>query len=81
MDNVGRAFDRAVAYGLPIPRGLGRHDNDGMFSFYAETPAGFLIEVGTGGVVVDDQWEARRYERASMWGHQPFMPAEPMTTR
>ncbi len=80
VDNVGRTFDRAVASGLPIPRGLGRHDNDGMFSFYAETPAGFLIEVGTGGVVVDEQWEARRYERASAWGHQPFVPAESLAT-
>lgn len=81
LDNVGRAFDRAVASGLPIPRGLGKHDNDGMFSLYAETPAGFQIEVGTGGVVVDERWEARRYERASAWGHQPFTPAEPEPVR
>ena len=33
-DDVGRAFDRAWGAGLGIANGLGRHDNDGMFSFY-----------------------------------------------
>ena len=37
-DDVGAAFDRAWAAGLPIPNGLGRHDNDGMFSFYVASP-------------------------------------------
>ena len=37
-DDVGAAFDRAWATDLPIPNGLGRHDNDGMFSFYVQTP-------------------------------------------
>ena len=37
-DDVGAAFDRAWATDLPIPNGLGRHDNDGMFSFYLQTP-------------------------------------------
>ncbi len=40
-DDVGAAFDRAWATDLPIPNGLGRHDNDGMFSFYVTSPAGF----------------------------------------
>ncbi len=47
-DDVGAAFDRAWATDLPIPNGLGRHDNDGMFSFYLQTPAGFQIEFGHG---------------------------------
>lgn len=71
-DDVGAAFDRAWAAGLPIPNGLGRHDNDGMFSFYLQTPAGFQIEVGHGARVVDDAWDDdRRYDRISAWGHQP----------
>jgi 2,3-dihydroxybiphenyl 1,2-dioxygenase len=72
-DDVGAAFDRAWAAELPIPNGLGRHDNDGMFSFYLQTPAGFQIEVGHGARVVDDDWDDdRRYERISAWGHQPL---------
>jgi 2,3-dihydroxybiphenyl 1,2-dioxygenase len=72
-DDVGAAFDRAWAAELPIPNGLGRHDNDGMFSFYLQTPAGFQIEVGHGAKVVTDQWdENRRYDRISSWGHQPL---------
>ena len=75
-DDVGAAFDRAWASDLPIPNGLGRHDNDGMFSFYLQTPAGFQIEVGHGAKVVTDDWDGnRRYDRISAWGHQPLRTA------
>jgi 2,3-dihydroxybiphenyl 1,2-dioxygenase len=72
-DDVGAAFDRAWAAELPIPNGLGRHDNDGMFSFYLQTPAGFQIEFGHGARVVGDDWDDdRKYDRISAWGHQPL---------
>ncbi len=72
-DDVGAAFDRAWEAELPIPNGLGRHDNDGMFSFYLQTPAGFQIEVGYGARVVGDDWDDDRlYHRISAWGHQPL---------
>jgi 2,3-dihydroxybiphenyl 1,2-dioxygenase len=72
-DDVGAAFDRAWDAELPIPNGLGRHDNDGMFSFYLQTPAGFQIELGHGARVVGDDWnDNRRYDRISAWGHQPL---------
>jgi 2,3-dihydroxybiphenyl 1,2-dioxygenase len=72
-DDVGMAFDRAWDAELPLPNGLGRHDNDGMFSFYLQTPAGFQIEVGHGARVVGDDWnDNRRYHRISAWGHQPL---------
>ena len=75
-DDVGAAFDRAWNSGLPIPNGLGRHDNDGMFSFYVASPAGFLVEVGHGAKLVTEKWdENRRYDRISLWGHQPVRPA------
>ena len=75
-DDVGRAFDRAWATELPIPNGLGRHDNDGMFSFYVQSPAGFQVEVGHGARVIDDGWDDnRRYDRISAWGHQPLRAA------
>jgi 2,3-dihydroxybiphenyl 1,2-dioxygenase len=75
-DDVGAAFDRAWATDLAIPNGLGRHDNDGMFSFYLQTPAGFQVEVGYGARVITDEWnDNHRYERISAWGHQPLRSA------
>lgn len=72
-DDVGAAFDRAWATDLPIPNGLGRHDNDGMFSFYVQSPAGFQVEVGHGARTITDDWDDdRRYDRISLWGHQPL---------
>jgi 2,3-dihydroxybiphenyl 1,2-dioxygenase len=71
-DDVGAAFDRAFAAGYPIPNGLGKHDNDKMFSFYTMTPAGFQVEVGYGAREVGPDWdENRAYDSISMWGHQP----------
>lgn len=73
-DDVGRAFDRAWNAGLTIANGLGRHDNDGMFSFYVTSPIGFQVEVGHGARLVTDDWaDNRRYDRVSVWGHQPIV--------
>ncbi len=75
-DDVGTAFDRAWATDLGIPNGLGRHDNDGMFSFYVQSPAGFQVEVGHGAKTVGDDWDGNhKYERISSWGHQPLRSA------
>jgi 2,3-dihydroxybiphenyl 1,2-dioxygenase len=75
-DDVGAAFDRVWATELAIPNGLGRHDNDGMFSFYFQTPAGFQIEVGYGARVIHDGWdENHAYDAISSWGHQPLRQA------
>ena len=75
-DDVGRAFDRAWNAGLGIANGLGRHDNDGMFSFYVVSPAGFQAEFGHGARLITDDWDDnRRYDRISAWGHQPLKPA------
>jgi biphenyl-2,3-diol 1,2-dioxygenase len=72
-DDVGAAFDRAWATDLPIPMGLGVHDNDRMFSFYVSSPAGFLVEVGHGARVVSEPWtDNRQYDRTSVWGHKPM---------
>jgi 2,3-dihydroxybiphenyl 1,2-dioxygenase len=71
-DDVGAAFDRVWATDLTIANGLGRHDNDGMFSFYVVSPAGFQVEVGHGARAISDPWkDDRRYDRISAWGHQP----------
>ena len=71
MDDVGRAFDRVWQTNLAIPNGLGRHPNDGMFSFYVASPAGFHVEVGHGAKVIIEPWKQnRRYDQRSIWGHQ-----------
>jgi 2,3-dihydroxybiphenyl 1,2-dioxygenase len=73
IDDVGAAFDRARQEGLVIANGLGKHDNDEMFSFYAVSPAGFQVEVGYGARVVTEPWDGNRlYDRISRWGHQPI---------
>lgn len=73
-DDVGLAYDRAFAAGLPLPNGLGRHDNDHMFSFYVASPAGFQVEVGHGARPIVEPWtDDRRYDRISAWGHQPVV--------
>lgn len=75
-DDVGAAFDRLWASDLRIASGLGRHDNDQMFSFYLETPAGFQVEVGHGARTISSPWtDNRRYDRISSWGHQPVVRA------
>lgn len=76
FNDVGLAYDRCLAAGVPIMMGLGHHPNDGMFSFYAVTPSGFAIEFGHGGCVVDDQsWHVRTYSQLSDWGHAPPVAA------
>ena len=72
LDDVGRALDRCVAAGATITRGLGRHPNDRMFSFYVETPSGFEVEYGWGGRAADETaWAVRSYGQMSEWGHRP----------
>jgi len=77
-DDVGRAFDRVWNAELGIASGLGRHDNDGMFSFYAISPAGFQVEIGYGARRIGPDWnDNRRYDRISIWGHQSLLGNRP----
>jgi len=72
MDDVGLAYDRALRDGVRIFQTLGKHPNDGMFSFYARTPSGFQFELGWGGKQVDDAtWTPTTYDCISEWGHHP----------
>ncbi len=71
LDDVGRALDRARKNGTPVVRGLGRHVNDSVVSFYLLTPGGFHIEYGTGGEVMD--WSAHEVANipwGTHWGHE-----------
>ena len=72
QDDVGRAHDRMLEAGVTLSMDLGKHPNDQMYSFYAKTPSGFDVEVGFGGVKVDDAtWSVRTYDHVSIWGHKP----------
>lgn len=72
MRDVGHAYDRCQDHRVPLEMSLGFHPNDEMFSFYVRTPSGFSIEVGWGGLEVDDAtWTVRSFERLSEWGHRP----------
>lgn len=70
IDAVGMAYDRAIDAGMPIFRTLGRHPNDGMFSFYTRTSGGFDIEVGSGALEVGDDWQVLHHGQMSAWGHR-----------
>ena len=71
MGDVGAAFDRVRAANLPVVMDLGQHPNDGMFSFYVQTPSGFALELGFGGYVIDiGDWQPKLFDRLSDWGHK-----------
>lgn len=67
---VGKAHDRMRAEGFAESATLGRHVNDEMTSFYVQTPAGFDLEIGYDGLVIDPaSWETTHHEQISVWGH------------
>lgn len=70
IDHVGRALERATAAGVPITATLGRHKNDRMLSFYMRSPAGFEVEIGCDGRLVDDAtWVVNHFTGGDDWGH------------
>jgi 2,3-dihydroxybiphenyl 1,2-dioxygenase len=77
LEDVGRAFDLALERRLQMST-LGVHTNDQMHSFYAQTPSGFEIEYGYGGLVVDDAtWQTTAIEQPSVWGHHQLDMSAP----
>lgn len=80
LDMVGLALDTALDRGILVKRGLGRHTNDRMISFYTQTPCGFDIEYGWGGRLVDDAtWSVAEVAGGTLWGHRP--PAQSRNTQ
>ncbi|MBO2443036.1 VOC family protein [Actinomadura nitritigenes] len=70
--DVGMAYDRCMDAGQPFEMTLGMHPNDHMFSFYVQTPSGFSVEYGWGGLLVDDAtWQVKTLDRLHSWGHRP----------
>ncbi len=69
FDDLGRLVDRAARRGVKIATPMGRHPNDKMVTVYLESPSGFEIEIGWGGVTITEGWEPTTYDRLSLWGH------------
>ena len=70
LDDVGQAYDLALGDEGRIATTLGRHTNDLMTSFYANTPSGFFVEYGWGGRSLDESWKPIEMTYGpSLWGH------------
>lgn len=70
MMDVGRCHDRMRAAKIPESATLGMHVNDEMTGFYMQTPAGFDLEVGCHGRIIDPaRWEPTAHQKVSEWGH------------
>lgn len=71
LDDVGQAYDLAQGEDGRIATTLGRHSNDFMTSFYANSPSGFFVEYGWGGRSIDPAaWTPIEMTCGpSLWGH------------
>jgi 2,3-dihydroxybiphenyl 1,2-dioxygenase len=74
LDDVGQGHDIARSEEGRLAYGLGRHTNDHMTSFYANTPSGFFVEYGWGARTVDPTtWQPHEtHDGPSLWGHERF---------
>lgn len=72
LEDVERVYERVQAAGIAIGMTLGQHSNDRIVSFYAHTPSKFMMEIGYGGLRIDDEesWEPVVHDRISEWGHE-----------
>lgn len=71
LDDVGQAYDLALQEEGMIGYTLGRHTNDFVTSFYANSPSGFMVEFGWGTRILDlDTWQPHQtFDGPSFWGH------------
>ncbi len=70
IDQLGYMIDRVNQHGIKVVTPIGKHTNDEMVSVYVESPAGFAIEYGFGGVQVDwDHYRPTESAKPSLWGH------------
>lgn len=71
LDTLGHMMDRVHQHEVKIVTNFGRHTNDRMVSIYVESPAGFAMEYGFGGVQVDwDDYTPTESAIPSTWGHR-----------
>lgn len=71
FDDVGQGYDIAQGEADRVAVTLGRHTNDLMTSFYANSPSNFMMEYGWGGQDIDPQtWQPFECDYGpSLWGH------------
>ncbi len=84
LDDLGLAYDRvqeriAAQEDMALRITLGRHATDQMVSFYVDTPSGFTVEYGWGGLEIDDSdWVVKTATLpAEVWGHK-FVAEQPL---
>ena len=71
IDDVGYAYDVVRDKNIPLVFEMGKHTNDQTQSFYLVTPSGFAMELGYGGITIDDEiWKIRSYDSPMLWGHR-----------
>lgn len=82
LEQIGQSLDEANKRGL-VTKTLGRHAIDDLVSFYVVTPSGWDMELGFGGIQIDDsEWVVRQVGRPfSSWGHQPVPTSQPTRLR
>ena len=69
--DVDAAYERMAAEGVAVSATLGQHTNDEVISFYMKTPAGFDLEFGWDGLVLDPaSWKPTAHTTPSKWGHE-----------
>lgn len=75
IDDVGYAQDRCLDNKVPVIMGLGRHTNDRMISFYCQSPDGFMVEFGWGGLQIPDPADVPMHQitKPSVWGHRTIL--------
>ncbi|MBK6803213.1 VOC family protein [Novosphingobium sp.] len=77
-DQVDAAYAKLGALGFPVIMTIGQHTNDEVYSFYMGAPAGYAIEFGFGGKVVDRaNWEYKTFDAPSSWGHELQLAPQP----
>ena len=83
LDDVGQGYDLAQLDEGRVAYTLGRHTNDHVTSFYANTPSGFFIEYGWNGLVIQPEtWAPHEtFDGPSLWGHERLYMEEPARTR
>ncbi len=72
MRDVGTAYDAAQDLEVNITMSMGQHTNDLVTSFYSQTPGGFDMEYGYGGLLIEDSdsWQVKEFDDISFWGHR-----------
>lgn len=71
LRDVGSTCDRRRDAAVPVTMELGCHTNDRMVSYYAQTPSGFQVEYGHGGIEIDDDtWQVEIHHAARTRGHR-----------